>query len=137
MLIFTVISVDNIKKFQEELKYTGASFSFAGLFLQLYFMGILIWIDPTHHTLERCTRYKFCCMFSISYQIVPYRVLPRDHLKSPWCILQQSSLHFSNCIGRTLHIFTTNPTKVSWLWGIKSETVMYLPEKNVCHDLTR
>lgn len=42
MLIFTVISVDNVKKFQEELKYTGASFSFAGLFLQLYFMGILI-----------------------------------------------------------------------------------------------
>lgn len=59
MLILTWISVDNVKKLQEKMKYTEASFSFAGLFLQLHFMGIWIWIEPTHHTLERCTRYNF------------------------------------------------------------------------------
>lgn len=52
MLIFTIISVDNIKKLQEEIKYTGASFSFADLFLQLHFMAIWIWSEPTHYAFE-------------------------------------------------------------------------------------
>lgn len=115
MLILTRISVDNVKKLQEKMKYTEASFSFAGLFLQLHFMGIWIWIEPTHHALERCTRYNFFYMSLISCQIVLYRILPGDHLKSLWCMRQQSSLHFSHCIGRTSHIFTTNPAKVWWL----------------------
>lgn len=41
MLILTWISVDNVKKLQEKMKYTEASFSFAGLFSPTAFHGHL------------------------------------------------------------------------------------------------
>lgn len=53
MLIFTRMSVDIIKKLQAEIKYTGGSFSFTGLFFPTTFHGDLdlkIYMIDSFHT---------------------------------------------------------------------------------------